>query len=77
METADFTTDEFLGGKLKIKQPAKGYRIGIDTVLLASATKPWDNAKVWIWAAGSAEFRYACYPITQTFLLLELILMVI
>ena len=46
METADFTTDEFLGGKLKIKQPAKGYRIGIDTVLLASATKPRDNAKV-------------------------------
>ena len=46
METADFTTDEFLGGKLKIKQPAKGYRIGIDTVILASATKQRDNAKV-------------------------------
>ena len=31
------TTDDFLGGLVKIKQPEKGYRAGIDAVLLASA----------------------------------------
>lgn len=33
----DFSIDEFLGGKLKIKQPKKGYRAGIDPVLLAAS----------------------------------------
>ena len=46
MEIEKFTIDNFLGGKLQIKQPARGYRIGIDTVLLASATKPKAGAKV-------------------------------
>ena len=46
MEIKKFTVDNFLGGKLRIKQPARGYRIGIDTVLLASAIKPKAGAKV-------------------------------
>ena len=46
MKTEQFTIDNFLGGKLQIKQPARGYRIGIDTVLLASATQPKADAKV-------------------------------
>ena len=46
MEIKKFTIDNFLGGILQIKQPARGYRIGIDTVLLASATKPKADAKV-------------------------------
>ena len=46
MEIEKFTIDSFLGGKLQIKQPARGYRIGIDTVLLASATKPKADATV-------------------------------
>lgn len=46
MEIEKFTIDSFLGGKLQIKQPARGYRIGIDTVLLASAAKPKATAKV-------------------------------
>lgn len=33
----ELTTDEFLGGQLKIAQPSKGYRAGIDPVLLAAA----------------------------------------
>ncbi|KZY48899.1 methyltransferase [Roseovarius sp. HI0049] len=33
----DVTTDEFLGGKLRIVQPRRGYRAGIDAVLLAAA----------------------------------------
>lgn len=34
----DATEDRFLGGALRILQPAKGYRAGADPVLLASAT---------------------------------------
>ncbi|WP_438955616.1 tRNA1(Val) (adenine(37)-N6)-methyltransferase [Cognatiyoonia sp.] len=31
------TQDDFLGGRIKITQPQKGYRAGVDAVLLASA----------------------------------------
>lgn len=34
----DITIDAFLGGRLKIKQPKRGYRAGSDPVLLAAAT---------------------------------------
>ena len=34
---SDLTLDDFLGGKVKIWQPRKGYRAGIDAVLLAAA----------------------------------------
>jgi tRNA1(Val) A37 N6-methylase TrmN6 len=34
---ASMTDDAFLGGKLKILQPEKGYRAGIDAVFLAAA----------------------------------------
>lgn len=34
---AQCTEDRFLGGALRIRQPAKGYRAGIDAVLLAAA----------------------------------------
>ena len=33
----NFSTDDFLGGKLRVKQPKKGYRAGIDPVLLAAS----------------------------------------
>ena len=33
----DVTTDLFLGGKVTAKQPAKGYRAGVDAVLLAAS----------------------------------------
>lgn len=33
----DYTDDGFLGGRLKLLQPAKGYRAGIDAVLLAAS----------------------------------------
>ena len=35
--TTNFSTDDFLGGKLRVKQPKKGYRAGIDPVLLAAS----------------------------------------
>lgn len=34
---ADITTDRFLDGRLTIRQPARGYRAGVDAVLLAAA----------------------------------------
>ncbi len=34
---AETTVDDFLGGRLKIRQPAKGFRAGIDAVLLAAS----------------------------------------
>lgn len=36
-ETTGLTRDQFLGGKLAIWQPQKGYRAGVDPVLLAAA----------------------------------------
>lgn len=36
----DITTDLFLGGKLKIQQPQKGFRSGSDAVLLAASLPP-------------------------------------
>lgn len=35
--TQDTTIDDFLGGQLTLEQPRKGYRAGIDPVLLAGA----------------------------------------
>jgi tRNA1(Val) A37 N6-methylase TrmN6 len=34
------TVDAFLGGEIEIEQPAKGYRAGLDAVLLAAAARP-------------------------------------
>ena len=42
----DVTKKDFLDGKIVIWQPAIGYRIGIDTVLLASAIIPKKDAKI-------------------------------
>jgi tRNA1(Val) A37 N6-methylase TrmN6 len=45
MATADgLTSDGFLDGKVKLSQPAKGYRAGLDAVLLASSLAPPSNA---------------------------------
>jgi len=35
--TGGLTCDRFLGGRLTIRQPAKGYRAGVDPVLLAAS----------------------------------------
>lgn len=42
----DTTTDAFLGGRLTLKQPAAGYRAGVDPVLLASAVPAKPNQSV-------------------------------
>lgn len=40
----EFTEDNFLGGKVRLRQPAKGFRAGIDSVMLAASipAKPGD-----------------------------------
>lgn len=42
----DVTTDDFLGGRLKIRQPRAGYRAGIDAVLAAAAVPAGDGERV-------------------------------
>ena len=46
MTAVDWTEDDFLGGQLRLRQPRDGYRIGIDTVLLAAAVTPRAGAKI-------------------------------
>ena len=48
-----FTTDDFLGGKIKLRQPVDGYRATSDAVLLAAAAFPKKNQKVLDAGAGT------------------------
>ena len=40
------TTDKFLGGKLMVEQPAKGFRAGLDAVMLAAAVPARSNSEI-------------------------------
>ncbi len=40
------TCDAFLGGRLRILQPKKGYRAGVDPVLLAASVPAWAGQSV-------------------------------
>ena len=42
----EITVDNFLDGKIKIYQPKKGYRAGIDAVLLASSVKIFNDCQI-------------------------------
>ncbi|MGE0739929.1 MAG: tRNA1(Val) (adenine(37)-N6)-methyltransferase [Hyphomonadaceae bacterium] len=39
MADADVTEDAILGGRIRIRQPARGYRVNADTILLAAAVE--------------------------------------
>lgn len=43
---ADLTEDKFLGGRLMLMQPAKGYRAGVDPVFLAAAVAAYEGESV-------------------------------
>ena len=43
---SDFSIDEFLGGRLKIKQPLRGYRAGVDPVLLAASVNAYEGEDI-------------------------------
>jgi tRNA1(Val) A37 N6-methylase TrmN6 len=38
--TGEITEDAILGGRIRIRQPARGYRVNVDTLLLAAAFDP-------------------------------------
>lgn len=40
------TTDKFLGGKVVVQQPAKGFRAGLDAVMLAAAVPARSSSEV-------------------------------
>lgn len=50
---ADTTVDVFLGGKLSVEQPAKGFRAGLDAVLLAASVEIEGAAPVRFLDAGA------------------------
>ena len=50
----ELTDDRLLGGRLRFQQPARGYRVAIDPVLLAAAVAAKDGDKVLDAGAGTA-----------------------
>ena len=50
----DLTDDRLLGGRLRFSQPARGYRVAIDPVLLAAAVTPMPYQRVLDAGAGTA-----------------------
>ncbi|MDQ2093239.1 tRNA1(Val) (adenine(37)-N6)-methyltransferase [Rhodalgimonas zhirmunskyi] len=46
MNEADLTRDDFLGGRITLAQPRRGYRAGIDPVLLAASVTARDGQAV-------------------------------
>ncbi|MFN8722826.1 MAG: tRNA1(Val) (adenine(37)-N6)-methyltransferase [Rhodospirillales bacterium] len=46
MPSPDAAADALLGGRVRLFQPAAGYRVAIDPVLLAAAVDPGDGATV-------------------------------
>ena len=53
MTTAATTDDAFLGGRLRVLQPATGYRAGLDAVLLAAASPIEDGKAARVLDAGA------------------------
>ena len=53
MTSFEITHDDFLGGKVKLQQPKKGYRISSDSVFLAASLAPKKGEKILDVGAGS------------------------
>ena len=49
----ELTHDDFLGGKLRLTQPARGYRAGVDAVMLAASAEAGQGARVLELGAGT------------------------
>lgn len=50
---AGITEDGFLGGRLRLRQPACGHRAGHDAILLAAATAAWPGQRIADFGAGA------------------------
>ncbi|MBS0385352.1 MAG: methyltransferase [Proteobacteria bacterium] len=46
MTAIEVTEDALLGGRLRIRQPARGYRVNVDTLLLAAAVEARDGMRL-------------------------------
>lgn len=46
MADPDITENAILGGRVRIRQPARGYRVNVDTVLLAAAVEAAPGARL-------------------------------
>ena len=46
MPDADLTEDALLGGRIRVRQPARGYRVNVDTMLLAAAVEASDGMRL-------------------------------
>ena len=46
MTISDITEDAILGGRLRIRQPRRGYRVNVDTLLLAAAVEALPGARL-------------------------------
>lgn len=63
------TLDDFLGGKIRLCQPAKGYRAGLDAILLAAFVKAKDQAKILDVGAGVGAVSLSmAYHLPNTFI---------
>jgi tRNA1(Val) A37 N6-methylase TrmN6 len=51
--SADLTTDAFLSGRVQLSQPARGYRAGLDAVMLAAAVTAPARARVLEFGCGA------------------------
>ncbi|WP_138380652.1 tRNA1(Val) (adenine(37)-N6)-methyltransferase [Luteithermobacter gelatinilyticus] len=49
----DYTTDDFLGGIIKLHQPRQGYRVANDTVFLAASLTPKKGERILDMGAGT------------------------
>ena len=54
----DASLDSFLDGKLKIYQPIKGYRAGIDSVILAASVKDYKGCNILDAGCGVGVISY-------------------
>ena len=46
MTAFELTEDALLGGRIRIRQPARGYRVNVDTLLLAAAVEARDGMRL-------------------------------
>lgn len=67
------TNDAFLGGKLSIAQPARGFRAGLDSVLLGAAVARGGGKLLDLGAgAGVAAFTALCHDAELSAMLVEI-----
>ena len=53
MTNCEFTVDDFLGGRVKLKQPRKGYRVTSDSIFLAASLTVKSGEKILDMGAGT------------------------